>query len=90
MTKQSTQLVEFRDTKTSQALLFGPFVSIGISETFFKALPEPLQGGFKRYRTLQRFTHDETKMVTDLILISRQLHKHSEIHREKARYIHNQ
>lgn len=73
--KPSTTIVVYRDQANAQTRYFGPFVDIRIASDFSKALPEPLKGGFKEYRTLQRFTSQDGSIVRDLILEARQQHR---------------
>lgn len=70
--KQSTYIVIYKDSSNAQALYFGPFVTIGIASDFSSALPIPLKGGFKKYTVTQPFTHNETSLVTDLIMSGRE------------------
>lgn len=69
--KQATFLVNYKDSPDAQELHFGPFVSIQVASDFSSALPKPLKGGYKKYSTLQRFTHNEASTVTDLIMVGR-------------------
>lgn len=70
--KPSTIIVVYKDRSSAQALYFGPFVDIRIAGEFSSALPEPLTGGFKVYRTLQRFTSQDGSIVNDLIMSYRE------------------
>lgn len=69
--RQSITLVVYKDHKNADVRYFGPFVDIHIASDFAKAIPEPLKGGFKGYRTTQPFTATEASLVSDLILNAR-------------------
>lgn len=69
--KPSTNIVVYKDNANAPTMYFGPFVSIQIASDFSRALPEPFKGGFKKYAITQPFTHNETSLVTDLIMVGR-------------------
>lgn len=72
--KPPSFLVEYRDSPRAQKLTFGPYATNTLATNFVEDLPEPLPGGYKRYTTLQPFTHNEAHVVRDLILSKRLVH----------------
>ena len=78
--KHSTTIVCYKDDADAAELYFGPFVNIQIASQFSEALPRPLKGGYKKYRTLQRFTFNEANIVTDLIQAGRDVQQHAHAH----------
>lgn len=69
--KQTSHLVIYKDGPRSDTMIFGPFVNRSMAESFSNDLPVPQQGGFRKYRITQPFTHSEARLVRDMIELDR-------------------
>lgn len=71
MTNQQRYLVVYKDDADSRNLYYGPFVSLSIAEHFMNALPEPLEGGLKTFKSFQPYSHSEDTLAGEVILRKR-------------------
>lgn len=69
--KQTSHLVIYKDGPKSDTMIFGPFINRSMAESFSNDLPIPQEGGFRKYRITQPFTHSEARLVRDMIELDR-------------------
>lgn len=71
MIAQPRYIAIYKDSETAKNLYFGPLMSINVAEQFLSGLPEPRLGGYKTYKPISPYMHDETREIAAVIIHAR-------------------
>jgi hypothetical protein len=71
VTSQPRYVVIYKDHKDARILYFGVFTSVTAAEGFMGALPQPLEGGSKTFKSLQPYMFDDATAAAKAIIGSR-------------------